>query len=78
MVTTSRIVKSSADFTFLTSSTCLSNDMFLWITPIPPSCAIAIANSASVTVSIAALNIGIFNLIPFDNSIVVSMSLGST
>ena len=28
--------------------------MFLWITPMPPSCAIAIASRASVTVSIAA------------------------
>ena len=78
IVITSRIVKSSADLTFLTSSTCFSWVIFLWITPTPPSCAIAIAKSDSVTVSIAALKIGIFNLISFPNLILVSMSFGST
>ena len=37
--------------------------IFLCNTPIPPSCAMAMAIFASVTVSIAAATIGMFNLI---------------
>ena len=40
--------------TWLTWSACCSTVRFLWITPMPPSIAIAIAIGASVTVSIAA------------------------
>ena len=39
-------------------------DMFLWITPIPPARAIAIAISDSVTVSIAAETRGMLSGIP--------------
>ena len=53
----------SERLTFLTCSACSSIDIFLWITPIPPSRAIAIAILYSVTVSIAAEITGIDNLI---------------
>ena len=47
-------------FTLSTSSVCRSIDMFLWITPSPPSWASAIAIALSVTVSIGELRIGMF------------------
>ena len=40
-------------FTRRTCAACSSAVRFLWITPMPPSCAMAIAMAASVTVSIA-------------------------
>ena len=43
-----------------TSDACSSIDRFLWMTPMPPCCAIAIASRDSVTVSIAALASGTF------------------
>ena len=52
--------------------------MFRWITPKPPSCARAIAISASVTVSIAELMIGMFILKFLEIWVVVSTSFGST
>ena len=56
----SNIIPLSDLLTFLTSLACLSIDMFLWITPIPPCCAIDMASSCSVTVSIAAEIMGVF------------------
>ena len=50
-------------FTLSTSSACASMDIFLWIIPIPPCLAIAIAILCSVTVSIPALISGMFSLI---------------
>ena len=50
--------------------------MFLCKTPIPPSCAIAIAILLSVTVSIAAEIIGIFIEIFFENFVLIETSLG--
>jgi len=44
----------SKRLTLATSAACFAGDMFLWTMPIPPSCAIAIASRASVTVSMAA------------------------
>ena len=44
--------------------------------PMPPSLASAIAISDSVTVSIAALIIGIFNAIPFVNFVLNEVSFG--
>ena len=55
----------SERFTLSTSSACASIDIFLWMIPIPPWRAIAIAILCSVTVSIPALIIGIFNTIFF-------------
>ncbi len=46
--------------TLSTSRVCSSIDMFLWMTPSPPSCASAMASSASVTVSIGEDRIGMF------------------
>ena len=46
-----------------TSRACFSTVMLLWITPMPPSCAIAIAKRASVTVSIAEETSGILRAI---------------
>ena len=45
--------------------------IFLWIMPIPPSLAIAIAILAPVTVSMAAVIIGVFSL-TFPASLVAS------
>ena len=51
----------SERFTLSTSSACASMDIFLCMIPIPPCLAIAIAMRCSVTVSIPALIIGMFN-----------------
>ncbi len=50
---------------FFTRSTCSawrSAVMFLWMMPMPPSCASAMARPASVTVSIAADSSGMFSV----------------
>ena len=74
----SKIIPLSDLLTFLTSRACLSMDIFLCKTPIPPSWAIAIAILDSVTVSIAADTIGIFNLIFFEKFVEVLTYLGKT
>ena len=53
----------SKRLTFATSAACLAGDMFLWTMPSPPSCAMAIARRASVTVSIAADSSGMLSAI---------------
>ena len=66
---------------FLTCRTflaCISGLMFLWMIPIPPACAMAIARPASVTVSIAAETSGIFRLIAGVNSVRTETSPGRT
>ena len=55
------IMPLSDRFTRSTSDACSSIDRFLWMTPRPPCCAIAIASRDSVTVSIAALTSGTFS-----------------
>src|SRR3989344_1734043 len=57
------IIQCSARFTFSTSAAWFSAERFLCITPIPPSRASAAAVACSVTVSIAALTIGMFRVI---------------
>ena len=52
------IIPDSARLTVRTLTACSSIDMFLCNTPIPPSCAMAMAIWLSVTVSIAAETIG--------------------
>ena len=47
--------------TLSTSSVCRSIDMFLWMTPMPPSWARAMAISLSVTVSMGELSSGMFS-----------------
>jgi hypothetical protein len=49
--------------TLETSAACCAGVMFLWTMPMPPSCARAMASLASVTVSMAADNRGIFRWI---------------
>ncbi len=58
-VTGSTIMPDSDRFTLSTSAAWASMVMFLWMKPIPPSWARAIARWASVTVSMAAETIGI-------------------
>jgi hypothetical protein len=53
-VTGSTIIPDSDRFTLSTSVTWSSIDRLRWMTPSPPSLAIAMARRASVTVSIAA------------------------
>ena len=77
-VTGSIIIPLSALFTLLIFSACFFIGIFLCITPIPPSCAIAIAILLSVTVSIAAETIGIFNGMFFENFDLIITSLGKT
>ena len=52
--------------------------MFLWITPIPPSRAIAIAIADSVTVSIAAVTKGTFKTMFLEKRVCKETDLGST
>ena len=53
-----------------------SIEQFLWTTPSPPSLAIAMAMSSSVTVSIAALMIGILSLISFVRRVSIIVYFG--
>ena len=68
----------SALLTIATCLACSSIDIFLWITPIPPSRAIAIAIGASVTVSIAAVTNGIFSSMFLENFVLSETSRGRT
>ena len=52
------IIPLSERLTRSTSEACSSMDRFLWMMPMPPCCAIAMASRDSVTVSIAALASG--------------------
>ena len=76
--TGSTMTPCSERFTFSTSLHCSSMLIFLWITPIPPSRAMAIAISDSVTVSIPALITGIFKVMFRVKRVETSTSLGST
>ena len=60
----SRMTPLSNFFTRPTSRACASMLMLLWITPMPPSWAIAMARRASVTVSMAADSRGTFRRMP--------------
>ena len=68
----------SERFTLRTSAACASIGIFLCNTPIPPSRASAIARLDSVTVSIAADNIGILIVILRVTFVRMSVSLGKT
>ena len=54
----SRITPDSNFLTLATCAACCATVMFLWMMPMPPSWAMAMAKRASVTVSIAAETIG--------------------
>ena len=60
-VTGSTIIPDSDRLTRSTSSAWAAIDRFLWMTPSPPCCAMAIARRDSVTVSIAAETIGMLS-----------------
>ena len=65
----------------LTRSTCEAwspIERFLWSTPIPPSRASAMASSYSVTVSIAALTMGMLMGMLREKRVLVSTSRGCT
>ena len=68
----------SERFTLSTSSAWRSMGIFLWITPMPPSLAMAIAIFDSVTVSIAAVIIGALSTTSLARTVLVLTSLGST
>ena len=53
-------------------------DMFLWMMPMPPSRAMAMAMSDSVTVSMAAVIMGVFSRMVLVRLVEKSTSLGST
>src|SRR5688572_14222502 len=72
------IIPLSDRFTRSTSSAWSSMDRFLWMMPMPPCCAMAIAISDSVTVSIAALSSGTFNLMFLVSRVVTSTCAGRT
>ena len=61
-VTGSMIMPLSDFLTLSISSACCSIVRLRWMTPMPPSCAIAIAIADSVTVSIAALSSGMLSV----------------
>ena len=68
----------SLRFTMSTCSACWPMDMFLWMMPMPPSRAMAMAIRYSVTVSMAALITGIFRRIFLVSWVCRSMSAGRT
>ncbi len=69
------------DSNFLTRRTCAAcsaGSRFLWITPMPPSCAMAIAIGPSVTVSIAEETSGMLSAMVRVKRVRVSAALGRT
>jgi len=73
-----RIIPLSLRLTLSTSAACRSADMFLCSTPMPPERAIAMAMSASVTVSMAAETSGMFRGMERVRRLLVETSLGWT
>ena len=73
-----RIMPLSERFTRSTSWACRSIDMFLWMTPTPPSRATAMAMLASVTVSMAAETRGTWSVMRFVSRVEMSVSFGCT
>ena len=72
------IMPLSERLTRSTSDACSSGDRFLWMTPMPPCCAMAIARRDSVTVSMAALSSGTLTRMFRVTHDVTSTSLGMT
>src|SRR3546814_8651739 len=71
-------IPDSKRFTARTASACSSTERLRLRTPSPPSCAITIAMSASVTVSMAEERIGILRPISLVTRVRVSAWLGRT
>ena len=78
MVTGFTTIPLSNFFTRRTCAACSSGVMFLWTTPMPPACAMAMAMLASVTVSIAAATSGMFSGMSRVNRVRTSVWCGST
>ena len=72
------IIPLSDRLTRSTSDACSSIDRFLWMTPMPPCCAIAMARRDSVTVSMAALTSGTFSRMLRVSRVLTSTCVGST
>lgn len=74
----STIMPDSERFTLRTISACASTDIFLWMTPMPPRRAMAMAICVSVTVSMAADTMGRFRRTEAVRRAERSTSFGST
>ena len=74
----SMIMPDSDFLTFSTSRTCWSMLMFLWMMPMPPSLAMAMAVRCSVTVSIAELISGVLSLMVSVSMVASDTSVGRT
>ncbi len=72
------IMPLSERLTRSTSLACSSMERFLWMTPMPPCCAIAMASPDSVTVSIAALSSGTLRRMFRVSRVETSTCVGST
>ncbi|CPO34007.1 Uncharacterised protein [Bordetella pertussis] len=77
-VTGSMTMPNSWRLTRATSLAWSSADRFLWMIPIPPSCAMAMARRASVTVSMAADTSGMFRVMLRVRRVVSEVSRGNT
>ena len=78
MVTGFTTMPDSNFFTERTWATCSSMVRFLWITPMPPCWAMAIAIGPSLTVSIAAARSGMLSEMVRVRRVLVSVRLGRT
>ena len=78
MVTGLTTMPDSNFFTERTCATCSSTVRFLWITPMPPCWAMAIAIGPSLTVSIAAASSGMLSGMVRVSRVRVSVRAGST
>src|SRR5690554_7069234 len=78
MVIGSLTTPDSNFLTLRTSLACCSMVMFLWMMPMPPSWAMAMARRASVTVSMAADTSGMLSSIPRVRCVLRHTSLGNT
>jgi len=74
----STIMPDSERLTLSTSAACRSMVMFLWIIPMPPCWANAMANRRSVTVSIAADRNGMLSSMVSVSRVLSSTSWGRT
>ena len=77
-VTGSTTTPFSERFTFATSRACTSGDRFLWMMPMPPSCASARARFDSVTVSMGAETSGMRSVMLRVSRVAVSARSGVT
>ena len=77
-MTGSTIMPLSERLTRSTCAACSAMERFLWMTPMPPSRASAMASSDSVTVSMAELTSGMFRAMRREKRVRTSTSRGWT